>query len=110
MKKGHAVSKVFEGEIDATFAGLNTRLRKFKQFFGEEFMERVKQRTPVVTGALRNSWGFTMRQDDIEIWSTSPYSDFVENGTETMAPRGMLRTTLLEKDDIARVAIEKSQR
>ena len=97
-------------EIDKVFTGLNTRLRKFKEEFGMEFMERVKQRTPVRTGALQRGWGFQMRQTDIEVYNIQDYATFVEYGTPYMAPRGMLRTTLLEAEDIAQVAAERSKK
>lgn len=99
------------GEIDRVFAGLDTRLRKFKQEFGMETVERVASRTPVgKTGRLQGGWGFQMRQEDIEIYNVVEYASFVEYGTEHMAPRGMLRTTLLEADDIARVAMERAKK
>jgi hypothetical protein len=97
-------------EINKVFAGLNTRLRKFKQEFGMEFVERVKQRTPVVSGALQGGWGFQTKQSDIEIYNTKDYASFVEHGTDKMAPRGMLRTTMLEAEDIAKVAAERSKK
>jgi hypothetical protein len=88
------------GEIDGVFAGLDTKLRKFRQEVGMEVRERVEQRTPVVTGELQNGWGFDLNGNDIRFWNVAPYSFWVEYGTEQMAPRGMLRTTLLELPDI----------
>jgi hypothetical protein len=96
--------------IQNVFAGLNTRLRKFKSEFGVEFMERVKEKTPVITGRLQNGWGFTMKQTDIEIWNVQDYASYVEYGTPKMAPRGMLRRTLLESQDIAKVAMERAKK
>ena len=97
-------------DIDKVFANLNTRLRNFKREFGVEFMERVKVRTPVKTGRLQGGWGFTMKQSDIEIYNVVEYASFVEYGTPRMAPRGMLRTTLLESNDIAKVAKERASK
>ena len=96
------------GEIDGVFAGLNTSLRKFKQEWGIEFVERVRQRTPVVTGALKEGWGFTAKAKDITIWNTEDYSAFVEYGTIHIAPRGMMRATLRESEQIAEVAAKKA--
>jgi hypothetical protein len=98
------------GEIEKVFLNLNTRLRKFKQEFGMEFMERVKARTPVKTGRLQRSWGFTMKQSDIEVWNVAPYAHFIENGTPYIAPRGMMKVTLLEKEEIAEIALERSKK
>ena len=66
------------GEIDKVFAGLDTRLRKFKQEFGMEVVERVKQRTPVVTGEMQAGWGFEMKATDIEIYNVSDHAAYVE--------------------------------
>lgn len=98
-----------KGEIDNVFAGLQTQLRNFKEEFGMEFMERVKSRTPVRTGHLQNSWGFTMKKTDIEIYNTAEYAAYVEYGTEHIEPRGMLRATLLEVEQIAEVAKERAE-
>ena len=95
-------------EIDKVFLGLNTRLKNFRREFGMELIERVKQRTPVLTGEMQRGWGFEMRKDDIEIYNVAPHSAYVEYGTPNMAPRAPLRTTLLEAEDIAKVAAERA--
>jgi len=94
--------------IDKVFLNLNTKLRKFKSEFGMEFRERVEARTPVITGKLQGGWGFEMKATDIEVYNVEPYASFVEFGTEHMAPRGMLRATLLEAEQIAEVAAQKA--
>ena len=94
--------------IDNVMAGLDTKLRKFKQEYGIEFMARVKEKTPVASGVLQGSWGFEMKAEDISIYNVAEYAEFVENGTPKMAPRGMLRATMQEAEDIARVAAEKA--
>ncbi len=96
------------GEIDKVFAGLNTKLRRFKSEFGMEFVERVEARTPVISGILQSGWGFTSKATDIEIWNLREYASYVEYGTPKMAPRGMLRATILECEDIAEVAAERA--
>lgn len=95
-------------DIDKVMAGLNTRLKKFKEEYGVEFTRRVAERTPVASGHLQKMWGFTMKQNDIEIWNAADYASHVEYGTVNMEPRGMLRTTALEGDQIAQVAKEKA--
>lgn len=94
-------------DIDKVFPQLQTKLRKFKEEWGMEFKRRVEERTPVKTGRLQGGWGFTQKRDDIEIYNTVEYASYVEYGTDTMAPRGMMRTTLLEADDITAVVKEK---
>lgn len=97
-------------EIDKVFAGLQTKLRKFKREWGIEFTRRVRERTPVRTGYLQNSWGFTVKAEDIEIYNVADYASFVEYGTEKMAPRGMMRATILEADQITEVAAQNAGR
>jgi hypothetical protein len=97
-----------EGEIDGVIAGLNTRLRKFKEEWGVECLERARVRTPVDTGALRGAWHFVIKATDIVISNGMDYAYWVENGTQKMAPRGMLATTLLEADQITEVARQKA--
>ena len=96
------------GDIDAVFVNLGTRLRRFKQEFAVEMLERIRARTPVETGALKGGWGQTQRQEGFDIWNTQDYAGYVEYGTIHMAPRGMIRTTLMEKEDIAKVAKERA--
>jgi hypothetical protein len=96
------------GEINAFNIDLQTRLRNFKREFGVEFLERVRQRTPVRTGDLQNGWGFDMKQESINVWNTQDYAAHVEQGTEKMAPRRMLAVTVLEREQIAEVAKEKA--
>jgi hypothetical protein len=95
------------GEIDGIFAGLDTKLRKFRMEVGIEVRARAEQRTPVATGELKQSWGFDLNKNDIRFWNVAPYSSYVENGTEHMAPRGMLRTTLVELPDICEQVSKK---
>jgi hypothetical protein len=95
-------------EIDAVFLNLDTKLKRFKREFGSEFTQRVAAKTPVKTGALQGGWGFEMHAEDIEVYNTKDYASHVEFGTPHMAPRGMLRRTLLEVDQIAEVAAKKA--
>ena len=95
-------------DIDNVLAGLKTRLRKLKQEYGLEFMERVKARTPVRTGHLQNSWGFRMKLTDIDIYNVQPYASFVEYGSLYQAPRGMMRATMLEHGDILAIAARRA--
>lgn len=98
----------FNGTIDKFSVELDTKLRRFKEEFGVELLERTRARTPVRSGALKGGWGFRNKATSIEIYNTQEYAAYVEFGTEKMAPRGMLRTSLLEADDITRVAKDKA--
>lgn len=91
------------------FAGLDTSLRKYKEQFAVEAVERMKQRTPVRTGVLKESYGFTMKAKDVQFWNLAAYAAYVEYGTPLMAPRAMMRTTLLlESEQISEVAARKA--
>lgn len=96
------------GEIDKVIIDLQTKLRKFPQLFLIEFLERVKRRTPVRTGKLQNGWGGTSKAGVIEVYNTQEYAEYVENGTPKMAPKGMLRATVLEVEQIAEVAAQQA--
>ena len=96
------------GEIDRVFYDLGTRLRKFKQEFAIEFQKRIEDRTPVVSGALKNGWVTTQTQQGITLSNTQDYAGYVEYGTDKMAPRAMVATTLLEKDQIAQIAKKRA--
>lgn len=97
-------------EIDKVFFDLKTRLRKFPNEFGQEFLSRVRERTPVLTGKLQRDWGYQVKAGVVEVYNIADYASFVEWGTEKMAPRGMLRTTALEVDEISAIALERSKK
>lgn len=94
--------------IKDTFMGMKTGLRKFRHEFGAEFLERVKARTPVVSGRLQAGWDYKLQSYDVVIYNKVHYAGFVEYGTPKMEPRGMLRVTIMEVEQIAEVAAEKA--
>lgn len=96
-----------DGELEPACIDLGTKLRKFKQAYAEELLARVQRRTPVVTGDLQAGWGTTLHRESFEVWNTKEYADYVENGTPHMAPRGMLKTTIAEGEQIAEVAVQR---
>lgn len=87
--------------------GLDTKLRNLKTQIGVELVERVQRRTPVHTGALQASWGFQLTAKDIRVFNLMDYAPYIEYGTPHIAPRAMLRTTLLEMPAIVAVARTK---
>lgn len=94
--------------ITKQFQGLKTNLRKFRHEYSKELLDRVKARTPVITGTLRDGWEYELSQKDVAVRNRVPYASFVEYGTEKMEPRAMLRTTAAEGEEIARVAAERA--
>lgn len=95
-------------EFDRFAIDLQTKLRKFKREFGMEFKYRVEQKTPVRTGALKRGWHLVVKDTSIELSNTKDYMTYVENGTPKMAPHKMVGTTLLEYDDITKIAKERA--
>lgn len=92
-----------------TFAvDLQTKLVNFKREFAMEFKSRVEQRTPVRTGALKGGWHIELKSTEMELSNTQEYMQYVEFGTPKMQPHGMVRTTLLEGEQIMEVAKERS--
>jgi hypothetical protein len=88
--------------------GIKTRLRKFRHEFGKEFLARVQERTPVVTGTLHAGWEYQLKEQDVEVRNRVPYASYVERGTDKMEPRGMLAATKEEAKEIAEVAKERA--
>lgn len=85
------------------------RLGKFRKHFAEEFVTRVADKTPVDTGLLQASWGYTLRSAYIRIVNPVHYADYVENGTPFMAPRAMLARTIREVKQIVSIAVRRAK-
>jgi hypothetical protein len=82
-------------------------LEKFKYEFANEFKKRVEQRTPVITGRLRAAWTVMPDPQGFIIKNDTPYAAHVEYGTDVMSPRAMVGTTVMERQQIAAVAIRR---
>jgi hypothetical protein len=86
------------------------KLEKLRQAFGEEFLNRVKQKTPVLTGQLEESWELVLEPDSIGLQNDATneegeyYALYVEYGTYKMAGTFMVSSTMLEAQDILQVA------
>lgn len=63
----------------------------------EEMLKRIKQRTPVDTGTARNGW-FINKDGDIQ--NDVPYVIYLEMGSSDQSPKGMVRITALEAEEI----------
>jgi len=91
------------------------RLEKLEEEFEKEFLERVKQRTPVSkqdkgdVGRLQKGWSWEDDGKDGKrvFTNEAPYAIFVEQGTRYMSPTLMVGTTILESEDILKKALEK---
>lgn len=77
---------------------LNKELDALHECVMNQCLQRIKEKTPVNTGRLQQSWKQT---DKNTISSDVEYAIYVELGTRYMAPVGMLRTTALEAQSIA---------
>lgn len=87
---------------------IDKRVNLFIKLFAEEFEKRVKQRTPVRTGKLRNGWEIEITKDKINIKNDVEYAQFVEDGTENMRGAHMLKTTFSERNAIAKQAAKRA--
>jgi len=93
--------------MEEVLAKYEKDLERFKVEFTNEFVARVKQKTPVDTGKLQNGWEGSIKHDAIEVTNSVEYASYVEFGTEKERPVGMLRTTELEAQQITDEAMKK---
>lgn len=91
-------------KVEQVIAEIDSELEGFIDDFAQEFLKRVKQRTPVITGTLQRGWTMSKTETEVEISNDVAYASYVEYGTPKMEPRAMLRTTLIEAEQIAEVA------
>jgi hypothetical protein len=84
--------------INATLENLPQAIDKVKRDFIDEFVKRVQQKTPVLTGRLRDGWEGDVNQ--MSVSNNVEYAEFVEFGTERTPPVAMLRTTIEESEQI----------
>ena len=95
-------------DITSVFLLIDGNLSKYKKEFADEFLKRVKQRTPVDTGTLQGAWTATFEDKSVTIENDTPYAGYVEMGTVHHSPVGMLRTTVAEAENISEVAKERA--
>lgn len=79
-----------------------------------EIVNRVRERTPVDTGELRDSWDENHSPSELTLNRTyrvkneKPYARPIEyNGHSPQAPRGMMRPTLAEFNQIVMQQVRK---
>jgi hypothetical protein len=96
------------GEINKIYADIEAKMTRFKQEFADEFLKRVKEKTPVVTGALQAGFSTDMTPTGFTLSNTQDYAEYVENGTPKFAPRAMIATTVLESTVIGALAKQRA--
>lgn len=77
----------------------------------DELCEKAKSVTPVVTGTLRD--GYQVRHasgpgQSAELFNPVEYHDYVNDGTDKMAPRAMIETAIASINPDARKYIRKA--
>lgn len=95
---------------DKIFIDLQTRLRKFKEAWAVEFIERVQDKTPENTGRLKESYFVQQKKEGFDLGSVEDYFSYVEHGTSKMRPRRMVGRTLLEEEEITALAVERAKK
>lgn len=92
---------------NAVFARITQDLSTFNGNFTERLLESIKSKTPVITGRLRDGFMIEKTAEGYDIVNDVPYAGFVEYGTATQRPQGMVRRALLENNLIAAAVIKK---
>ena len=67
-----------------------SKLDLFAGEYAALLCERVKQKTPVLSGHLRDGWYVTVDGSSFTVGNMVEYAPFVEFGTVDTAPVGML--------------------
>jgi hypothetical protein len=88
---------------------LQKQIEKAKVEFATEFTNRWAMRTPVDTGRLLAGNQVTITDTNFTFDNNVPYFTYVENGTPTHRPVGMLRTTVKESPEIWRTAMKRAK-
>lgn len=83
------------------------KINNFKEEFMNIFMNRVRQKTPVETGALKDGWYIEKHTDGLSLNNDEDYAVYLELGTENIAPVAMVQTTIIESSAIIKEAKQK---
>ena len=86
----------FDLAIDAVISDLEA----FEKKFATNVFDTVRDKTPVKTGKARDGWTLDLLPGKAIISNDVEYITYLELGTPTMRPRGMVSTTLAEIDAI----------
>ncbi len=89
----------FEREIEQATGKIRKHLATGTLRVAQVALSRIKDRTPVDTGALRDGWRLEGSGTELEIVNDEEYASFVEEGTPSTQPAGMVALTLSEMED-----------
>jgi hypothetical protein len=73
-------------------------IKELEQLLLEELYGRIVDKTPVLSGKARDGWKLDAINSSIT--NDVEYIGYLETGTSTSAPVGMVATTLIETDNI----------
>ena len=93
---------------EAILSDVKAAMDKVIEEVAAEVLERVKDLTPVDTGFAQSQWKLDeVNEEGFEISNNANYIEYLENGSSTQAPNGMLGITLMEVPDMVDKACEK---
>ena len=87
---------------------LINKMKVYETEFVKEFVKRVEQRTPVLSGKLKDGYYVEENGNNYELKNREDYAAYVELGTIHQRPAAMVQTTLLEMDDIGKIAKDRA--
>lgn len=79
-----------------------------KMYFQNDFLDRWNRRTPVDTGRLQAGNQVHVTDTEFQFVNDVPYFPYIEHGTPTHRPVGMLKTTTAEAPAIWKAAAKKA--
>lgn len=88
---------------------LEARLERAKVEFATEFLNRWGMRTPVDTGTLIAGNEVKITETNFEFDNSVHYFGYIEHGTPTHSPVGMLKTTVAESPAIWKLAMKRAK-
>ena len=71
--------------------------RKFQKLIkdvGNQTIKIAKEQTPIRSGRARKNWTKETDKDGFSVANTTPYIQFLEQGTSKQAPRGITKPTV----------------
>lgn len=95
-------------EITVTPEQVVKELDKLEQEFVKLFLERVRLKTPVETGVLRNAWTGEVAVGAYLFENEKEYAAHIEYGTEHIAPVGMVTSTINETEMLLQQAKDRT--
>lgn len=78
----------------ADFKKLNNNIEKMLEEVANETKRVAQTNTPKRTGYARKNWTKKTDKDGFNVANTTPYIQFLEQGTSKQAPRGITKPTV----------------